>query len=153
MKPDQKKLLLIGGVVALVLLIVIYLVVAGKKSNKPTTGFGAPTEVVVPTVDGNVKVDLISSNRKEATLIIRGIPNGTTSIEYVLSYETVEGGLQGINSTITLANGEREFTKQITLGTCSSGTCVYHNIKGKIKVELKFNGNYGEKIYEKQYEI
>lgn len=152
MKPDQKKLLLIGGVVVLVLL-TIYLLVAGKKGNKPATSLEAPTEVVVPTVDSNVKVDLISSNRKEATLIIRGIPSGTNSIEYVLSYGTVEGGLQGINSTITLANNEREFTKQITLGTCSSGTCVYHNIKGKIKVELKFNGNYGEKIYEKEYEI
>ncbi len=142
-----------GGIGALVLLVIIYLVIAGKKTSKQETGGQMPTEVVVPTVDSSVKVDLISSNRKEATLIIRGIPNETTSITYELSYATKDGGLQGANGTVSLTNSEREFTKQITLGTCSSGTCVYHNIKGKIKVDLKFNGSYGERTYEKEFEI
>ena len=102
MKPDQKKLLVVGGIGVLVILVVIYLVVAGKKTSKQETNGQMPTEVVVPTVDSKVKVDLISSNRKEATLFIRGIPNGTTSITYELSYATKDGGLQGANGTVNL---------------------------------------------------
>jgi len=54
--------------------------------------------------------------------------------------------------TIAL-NSESEYLKKITLGTCSSGKCVYHEVVGKIKVSLKFTGSYGEKIFEKEYEL
>jgi hypothetical protein len=43
--------------------------------------------------------------------------------------------------------------RKIVLGTCSSGTCRYHNILGPIKLNLKFTGSYGEKIYEKEFKI
>jgi len=79
------------------------------------------------------------------------MPKNTNSLEYILSYETREGGLQGVNSTAEIIGND--FEKKITLGTCSSGTCVYHNIKGKIKVELIFKGDNGDRYFTKEYKI
>jgi len=109
-----------------------------------------PTDAVIPTIDGSVKISLTSlTGRKEVMLSIKNMPKNTDSLEYILSYETIEGGLQGVNSTAEITDSD--FEKKITLGTCSSGTCVYHNIKGKIKVELVFKGNNGDKYFTKEY--
>ena len=79
------------------------------------------------------------------------MPKNTNSLEYILSYETVEGGLQGVNSMAKITGSD--FEKKITLGTCSSGTCVYHNIKDKIKIELVFKGDNEDKYFTKEYEL
>ena len=103
-------------------------------------------------MDSSVKVDLKSVNaKKEVAVEVSNSPKGTETIDVELSYETKDKGLQGAIGTITVENGSG--SKTITLGTCSSGTCVYHNVSSDIKVYLKFNGSYGERIFEKNFKI
>lgn len=155
MPNDRKKLLLIGGVVVSILLSgAVFLKSRNTSSPKQSQEELLPTEVVIPTIDSNVSVDLVSSSAgREVVLQIKNIPSGTKTIEYELSYGTKGGGLQGVNSTVELKKGENEIEKKITLGTCSSGTCVYHQVVGKITLSLRFTGTYGEKVFEKEYEI
>jgi hypothetical protein len=163
-KIDMNKVYMIGGGVAV--LVIIFLVVGllmtkGKSAPQAiTTGGTAKTaeeqdqEKVVPTVDASVVVNLKPTNgKKEITLTVQAIPTGTETIDYELSYETESQGLQGVMGTATLTSKDKELQKQLTLGTCSSGKCVYHQVVGDIKVSLKFNGSYGEKMFEKNFSL
>ena len=151
MKPEQKKYLMIGGIV-IVLLVIGYWLFGRTKQTKTENKEPLPTEIIIPTVDASVKVSLKDAgNGKEVELKIDNVPSGTESIDYELSYNTAQQGLQGVIGTITDSGGSYE--KKLTLGTCSSGTCVYHQVVGKIKLSLKFNGDFGEKVFEKEYEI
>jgi len=151
MKPEQKKYLVIAGVV-IVLLVVGYLLFGRTKQTKIDNKEPMPTEMLIPTVDDSVQVTLEDAgNGKEVVLKIANLPNGTESIDYELSYNTAKQGLQGVIGTLT--ESEAIYEKKIILGTCSSGTCVYHLVVGKIKLSLKFNGSYGEKVFEKEYTI
>lgn len=152
MKPEQKKYAIVGGIVVL-LLLVGFFVIKGQ-NTKTEVVEEAPVEDVIPTVDASVKVSLEASDaqNKEVTLSASGIPSGTESVEYELSYLTASQGLQGVIGTVSL-DGKRQFEKELTLGTCSSGTCVYHQVVGKIKLTLKFNGDYGAKLFEKEFEL
>lgn len=152
MKPEQKKYAIIGGVVVL-LLLVGFFVIKGQ-NTKTEIVEEAPVEDVIPTVDASVKVSLEANDaqNKEVALSASGIPSGTESVEYELSYLTASQGLQGVIGTVSL-DGKRQFEKELTLGTCSSGTCVYHQVVGKIKLTLKFNGDYGAKLFEKEFEL
>lgn len=151
----KNKVVLIGGAVVLIVFVLAGVFLLSQRGGKTTTvtkGI-APTEEVIPTVDSSVRVELsYSIPGKEALLSISAIPNGTTSMDYELSYLTAKQGLQGVIGTITTDNGS-SYEKKLTLGTCSSGTCVYHDVVGKIRVTIKFNGNYGEKLFEKEYEL
>lgn len=155
MKPDKKKLMLIAGIVLTVLILGGVLISSRKSEVKKQENEDLlPTEVVIPTIDKTVKVDLISSSLgKEVSLQIRGIPAGTDTVDYELSYQTKQQGLQGVIGTIQLDKNESEINKTLTLGTCSSGTCIYHEVDGKIRLNLRFTGKYGDKVFEKEYEI
>lgn len=153
-KLKGKKILIISTVLIpiLILLFLKPFAFKNKKVEEKTTE--RPTSVLIPTVDNSVKVSLTSTMEgKEVLLLISNIPPGTNSIDYELSYQTVKQGLQGVIGTINLKNNENEIKKKITLGTCSSGTCVYHEVIGKINLSLKFIGDYGEKIFEKEYSL
>ncbi|MFN4212607.1 MAG: hypothetical protein ACK4FL_01420 [Microgenomates group bacterium] len=152
MKLEKKHLYF--GIMALILLFVISYWLLTRKSNVKNISLPvSPTEVVIPTVDNSVKVDLISLQvGKEVMLTIENIPPETQTIDYELSYQTAKQGFQGVIGTAEVKN-KKSYQKKITLGTCSSGTCVYHEVMGKIKLTLKFNGGYGERIFEKEYEI
>lgn len=153
MKPEQKKYLIIGGAI-IVLLVIGYWLFGRNKQVKTDNMEPLPTEMVIPTVDSSVKVDLRDAGGgKEVILSADNIPDKTQTVDYELSYNTAQQGLQGVIGTITLAEGDSTFNKKITLGTCSSGNCVYHQVVGKIKLSLKFNGDYGEKVFEKEYKI
>ena len=150
MKLNRKTMMIIGGVILVILIFVGFILLPGKPkvNNEKTT----PVDGVIPTIDSSVKISLTAlTGKKEVLLSIKNMPINTTGLEYILSYETVEGGLQGVNSTAEITG--RDFEKNITLGTCSSGTCVYHNIKDKIKVELIFKGNNEDKYFTKEYSI
>jgi len=150
MKLNRKTMMIIGGVILVILIFVGFILLPGKPkvNNEKTT----PVDGVIPTIDSSVKISLTAlTGKKEVLLSIKNMPINTTGLEYILSYETVEGGLQGVNSTAKITG--RDFEKKITLGTCSSGTCVYHNIKDKIKVELIFKGNNEDKYFTKEYSI
>jgi hypothetical protein len=148
----EKKVIVIF-VFLLLALILFWLIYARKNYHtNRNQGLITPTPNSLPLVDTSVKVDLIPLNsNKEINLKITNISKGTKEIEYIISYETKNGGLQGVNSTAKI--NEATFEKKITLGTCSSGTCVYHQVKGKIKVELSFKGEYGEKYFTQDYDL
>jgi hypothetical protein len=142
----------IGGLVVLIILVVGVFLFSRKQVNKQTTGDTSPTDQILPTVDSSVTVSLTSqTGNKELLLKVSNLPSGTQSVDYELSYQTAQQGLQGVIGTVT--NEGNSFEKKLTLGTCSSGTCVYHQVVGKIKLTLKFTGDYGEKIFEKEYEL
>jgi len=148
----NKQIIIVGFSIILLIIILIFVLSKKEKTKKPATTFITPTESVIPTVDSSVKINLkpIISG-KEVLLTIEDIPSKTQLIDYELSYQTIKQGLQGVIGTIELEDNEKKYEKKITLGTCSSGTCVYHEVEGKIRLSLKFTGNYGEKIFEKEY--
>ena len=140
----------------LTILIIGAVLISSRKPEikKPGNEELLPTEVIIQTIDKSVKVSLISSSLgKEVTLQIKGIPSGTETIDYELSYQTAQQGLQGVIGTLQLKPAESEVDKTLTLGTCSSGTCVYHQVTGKIRLNLRFTGEYGDKVFEKEYQI
>lgn len=153
MKLNQKTTMILGGFFLVLFVFSGYWLLIGRKTTVNSKSEQVvPTDAIIPTIDSSVKISLTPlAGRKEVMLSIKNMPKNTNSLEYILSYETREGGLQGVNSTAEITDGD--FEKKITLGTCSSGTCVYHNIKDKIKVELVFKGNNGDKYFTKEYEI
>lgn len=168
MNLKNKKIL--GGVAgAIVLLIIISIALRGGQTQKKQAT-QIPTEAVIPTVDSSVVVDLKSAGKKgEAILSVNNAPAGTKAIEYTLSYDAQGTGEEGDSGPIPQGAigkcekvgdiwecGEPTTTskgRKIVLGTCSSGVCRYHTIIGKLKVELKFSGSYGEKAFEKEYSL
>lgn len=155
--PKQNKNLLMIGIGAVVLVAIIGGIFVFGGSKKKTTKPEVKEEIedeIIPTVDPSVVVELepVKGN-KELTITVDKIPNGTDTIDYEMSYETEEQGLQGILGTLTVEKGASQVEKTVTLGTCSSGSCVYHKVKGAIKASMKFNGTYGERIFEKEYTL
>lgn len=150
----MNKKVIIGVVVALLLGIGGFLYTQTRGANKEV----APTVMeeqtdVIPTVDASTKVDITSNpGGKEVELRVEGLPTNTTSVDYELSYQTVAQGTQGVIGTVSdfKNNG---FTKDITLGTCSSGRCVYHELDGPLNIVVKFYGYYGEKVFENKFEL
>lgn len=152
MKLSKKTMMILGGVLLVLFIFLGYRFLIGRKATVSNNEQTAPLDGVVPTIDSSVKISLTAlPGKKEVLLSVKNIPLNTTGLEYILSYETVEGGLQGVNSTAEITG--RDFEKKITLGTCSSGTCVYHNIKDKVKIELIFKGDSGDKYFTKEYII
>jgi hypothetical protein len=110
----------------------------GNSSQVPTT-----TEVI-PTVDSSVKVDVkAESDPKKFDMSVKGIPAKTTSIEYEITYETQDDGIQGFNSPVELKPGQDTYEKKgFLLGTCSTGgKCTYHKVTSPLKVNIKFVGS------------
>lgn len=153
---NKQKLIIIGVVVLLVIIAVVVVSKVFMKSTKSGNESVSPTEATeqaIPTVDSSVEVKLEkATGGQEVVLSIRGIPTGTTSVDYELSYQTEKQGLQGVIGTIKV-DGQDSYEKQLTLGTCSSGTCVYHQVVGKIKLNLRFTGEYGEKVFEREVSL
>ena len=159
----MKEIILKNKKMVLVLLIVSLLVVGGvflkvKSSQRKTVEEEIekeevfPKSEILPTVDSSVLVDLVSKDKKEAVLTIKNIPNRTSAIEYELSYFAKGDLPKGVLGTINV-EGEKEVERRITLGTCSSGSCVYDQGVTSIKVNLKFEGEYGSSLFDKEFEI
>lgn len=153
----KKKKIYIGiGIAALIVLLVIsYFVFFRSSKKEEAQKRGAlPTEAVIPTVDSSVIVKLAYKIKgQEVTLKINGIPKGTEFIEYSLEYDTESNGIQGIIGDVELDRYQKSYEKDLTLGTCSSGRCMYHKVVGSILVSIKFTGDYGEKIFEDEFTL
>lgn len=149
----NKTAVIIATVVVVVLVGAVMVISGGKKSETAKkNAMEEPTEAPIPTVDSSVVVQVNPINGgKEVDVVVKKAPSGTETIDVELSYNTVDKGLQGAIGTITVEKNEG--SKKITLGTCSSGTCVYHKVDGEVKVDLKFNGSYGEKLFTKSYKL
>jgi len=151
----NKQLIIVGAVILVTLVVILILgsrfMTKNKNVEEKKANLEETNQDVIPTVSSSVEVTLEkATGGKEMVLSVTNIPDGTQSIDYELSYQTVKQGLQGVIGTIS-ATGESKYEKGITLGTCSSGACVYHEVVGKIKLSLKFSGDYGERIFEKEY--
>ena len=153
MKLNKKTTMILGGVFLVLFIISGYWLLIGRKATVNNKNVQiAPSDGAMPTIDSSVKISLTAlTGKKEVLLSIKNMPKNTNSLGYILTYETVEGGMQGIQSTAEITGSD--FEKKITLGTCSSGTCVYQNIKSTIKLELVFKGNNGDKYFTKEYKI
>ena len=165
---NNKRNLIISGVILLFVIFIVVFVIQKINSDKTNTEKQLINEEIVPTVDSNVKVMLEKSSKKgEVTLTIKDAPAGTKEIEYLLTYsrtnkeegnDMVQEGAMGKciqklkPSSIWICQ-QPTSDEAIVLGTCSSGTCVYHEVIGDINVQLKFTGTYGERIYEKNFSL
>ncbi|MAG59694.1 hypothetical protein CMO96_02815 [Candidatus Woesebacteria bacterium] len=72
-----------------------------------------PFVSLTPTSDGH-----------EFSLSVSGIPRGLESLEYELVYKVSSGITQGVPGSVKL-KGKRSITRDLLLGTCSSGKCRY----------------------------
>jgi len=150
----MKKNMMYGVIGALILLGVGIGIFISRQEPKKIDQVQKKEEVdAIPTVDSSTVVTLKSlQGNKEILLEGKGVPSGTSSIDYELSYDTQGQGKQGVIGTISDITGNT-FEKQMTLGTCSSGRCVYHEVIGSIQVTLKFTGDYGERILIKEFSL
>ena len=155
----NKNALIVGGIVLVLIVVGIVATKFNGADKKNASGNDSilPEIEAIPTVDSSVKVELTADKlQHEATLTVTDFPAGTTTIEYSLSYDaTVEGETvpKGVIGTLDIEGTGSSVTKAITLGTCSSGTCKYDIISGKVSVELKFTGDYGAKLYQGQFDL
>jgi len=148
---------------------IFFLFKNNRLKKKESFSLVVPTEILIPTVDSSVKVDFKSFKKGEIVLTIANAPKGTKEIDFELSYQaintdvgdggegTVEQGIIGkcfkVLESWQCGEEDNVGGRKIVLGTCSSGVCRYHDVVGPIKLNLKFSGSYGEKIYEKEFKI
>ncbi len=159
---NTRNILIIAAIVV-VLLISGFLFVRSRNTSKQVQTEEALEETeIIPTVDSSVKVDLeVLPGKREVILTVKNPPPGTNTIEYELTYDAEGQGPQGAIGQCSKKKTDPEACdfrqlasgKKITLGTCSSGTCVYHKVLGSIHLSLIFSGEYGEKIFEKDYDL
>lgn len=159
---NLRNILIIGGVV-IVLFIAGFVFVRSRSTSKQnlTEEILESTEVI-PTVSSSVKVNLKPlAGKREVILTVKNVLIGTNTIDYELTYDAEGQGPQGAIGQCSKKKLEPESCdfaqlssgKKITLGTCSSGACVYHKVIGSIHLSLKFSGEYGERIFEKDYDL
>ncbi len=148
---ENKILLVLGAFLLVILVLGVIFYSSRRKSKKviPRADYQKKSKVLK-----DVKIKVSSAKGKKSTILlsIENIPQGTESIDYELTYETEDKGLQGVIGTIDDLKGS-SYEKEIFLGTCSSGVCIEHKVKGSINLVLRFSGDYGEEVFEKTYEI
>jgi hypothetical protein len=163
---QKHKSYIIAGVVLLLVVFVVSFIIF-RPSNKEEivaeeTEESKPEQIeVIPTVDASVKVDIEGIDNNTSILLkVENAPKGTEEVEASITYERKESGLDepvqdGSFQVIEIEDGAGEV--EILLGTESSGVKRYHKlIDGKIRVEMKFSGDYGgheEKVYQGSFEL
>ncbi len=171
MKINYKKHLILGFLLIILFLVIYFLLFNNSNNNTKDVKNIKNTENIIPTIDSSVKIDLKSIKKGEITLTISNEPKKTDLIEFELIYKVlnndisegegeeglIEQGALGkcykFNNYWQCGESDSYLGRKIILGTCSSGTCRYHNVVGNIKIILKFNGDYGQRIFEKEYQL
>ena len=126
-------------IVLVVLFLVTGVVVVSTVFKKPVPVVTQQEEqaVVLPPVDASILINwaAVKGKANTFTLSAAGLDGGYGGFEYEFTYDT-EGLIQGGNNGKDPidVSGKDVFTRQIYLGTCSSGTCKPH--KGVKKVSL-----------------
>lgn len=139
--------------IILVVLLGTGIYVARQSGKNDTVGEdGLPTTEVIPTVDSSTVVTLTPKNgKKEVLLSVKGIPNGTTSLEYSISYNTTEN-IEGTGGEVE-TKGKSTYEQKIVLGTASRNIYRYHNVVGPIRVDIVFSGSYGKKQFGHDFNL
>lgn len=142
-------LLLVAGI--LIVAVGIFFFVSQQKPQVVEQVVENTAEDVIPTVDASTKVGAEFFNGdREIQLKVSGMPKGTESVEAQIMYKTKQNIDQGTFGQIAVDTG---MSSKMTLGTCSSGRCVYHDVDGPIQVTIKFSGTYGEKVLTKDFSL
>ena len=148
----NKTTVLIIGLLVIVSLVVGIFV--WKKITTPVLPPIEEEEVKLPEVDSSVSVSLTPrADNKAVNLSVGGIPKGTESIEYELSYDTSAGLPKGALGKIKLTGSEKAIDREILLGTCSRNVCKYDEGVTKIDLVLRFNTRDGSSQFQKSYDL
>lgn len=131
MKNIPKQYLMIGAVVVVALILIGSLLMrkGNENSEKDTSSALEEAPEAIPTVDPSVKIEI--EDNEDALIKVSGLPKGTKAVEYELSYNTESGSIEGVFGEIEVESDSDEAEEEIKFGTCSSGTCRYHEIDGR----------------------
>ncbi|MBI3289913.1 hypothetical protein HYZ78_00780 [Candidatus Microgenomates bacterium] len=86
-----------------------------------------------------------SSTGQVLSLSASAINGKAFGFEYELVYNTDKGVLQGVPGTVTL-DGKTSVTRDLTLGTCSSGVCRYDKGVKDVKLTIRLRNKAGKLI-------
>ncbi len=152
MIPKNKLLLLGIAAVVLVVGVAVYMFLRGGSSANPEIPTTAEENVVeMKAEDIGLKLAPINGG-KEVEMTVTNLEK-VKSIEGSLEYEALEGAekvSRGALVTISeeeiteAKSGSGEITRQITIGTCSSGTCKYDKGVEEVTAQLRVNLTSGE---------
>jgi hypothetical protein len=147
----QKKYAIIAVAVMIVLTVAVVFGMKGKsKDSTAQTQQVLETGETIKDVDSSVEVSLTPQKAGHEVLIaVKNPPSGTKTMEYQITYNEKTKGPQGAIGEID----PDKLTADVTLGTCSSGTCVYHQVDGNVDLLITFEGSYGKQKFEKSYSI
>lgn len=150
---EKKKSPLMMIVIVVILLIIVGGGIGILRSKGSSSDGPAPTATpFLPPADPNIVVELIPLDPGKAVdLRISKIPDDVTSVEYELKYKTSDK-TEGVFGTAQVE--ENRVTREITLGTCSSGVCKYHTIpSGKGTLTIKFNSPNGATRFQEEFQL
>ncbi len=151
----MKKIIIIAVILAVISMGIFFYWKSRHVTQSEEETISPTPTVVLPTISESIKVDLISRNsNKSVDLSINGLTSEISSIEYELTYNTGAGLPRGVLGTINL-KGEKKINKtDITLGTCSSGKCVYDTGVTSVNLSLKFNSTSGQSsVFQKNFSL
>lgn len=138
MRSSLPLFLLIGGVliVSLVGFIIFNLRTkedsSGGGEEKVAVQIPAPYITLTPNSAGQV-----------LSLSVTKIDDKAASLEYELVYNTDKGILQGVPGSVDL-EGKSGLTRDLTLGTCSSGVCRYDKGVKDINLTIRLRNDKGK---------
>lgn len=142
----KNKFVLIGGPVLLIGIIVgvVFFVFfnSGSKSSEQTEQTKKQKDtrfVEIKSEEIGLQLEPVQNNQVIKLDITK--PEGISSIEYELSYDALENGetvSRGAIGTIDFKRGD-ETSRNIDLGTCSSGVCKYDKGVEQIHFVLRVN--------------
>lgn len=162
---DKQKKIIIGVVCAVVVIFGVWFASNSNNKNKgQATENILENEPTIAPVDSSVIVKLEEAARKgEVRITIENAPNGTKKAEMELTYNRAARAEDDTDSDVIpdgvltgcdFRSGLRSCVKEgITLGTCSSGVCRYHSVVGNVKLSIIFSGSYGDRSFEKEYQL
>ncbi len=150
----KHKTTIIAAIVLLGVLSGGFFVIRSSPKTQPQPSSTKKLNLDLPDVNPAVVVNLQkTADGKSVVLTITHIPEGTTSIEYELSYNTEEGLPKGVLGEIEL-HGNTQVERDILLGTCSAGgRCTYDTGVTQAKVVLIFHHPNGNSKFVKEYPL
>lgn len=145
---------LLAGIAAVILIVGIaaYLFIRGGGGNGPDIPITAEENTIKMSPEEIGLTLTPIKDGKEVEMIITKLEK-VKSIEGSLEYEAVENGEQvSRGALVTLSESEvseakndgGSITRQITIGTCSSGTCKYDKGVKEVTAQLRVNLVSGE---------
>ncbi len=152
--PGNKKWLKIGIAVLIIVVIVapVVLFLNSRKNTNTGTAGEEPTPFL-PEADPRIQVELTPKDPGKTVLLkVSRLPKDINSLEYELKYKA-DSKSEGVFGLIKLDSGEDSIEREITLGTCSSGVCKYHNVTSKGQLTIKFNSSKGASRFQKEFDL